>query len=286
MDETLRAALRGYLAAGRRADSLRPGGIDRPEASRCWRSRASPAAAPVPFPHTFLRLAAAVADGNPRYDHVTYESGPAHPADGRRGAAGRRGGALLRASLRALLGPLLYPAGARLALLGGGAQRPGDYLRPADPGHLRGATPCRRTAGCWATASTCCCRRRCCARRPRRRSWRLAWCGPGRRTVVHLLCFARERRSESFDQPRGRAQGLDIVEDAVPLLDQRLAVKLPAAPRRATLQPHGAALPVEYRARLRPRAGDPARRPRHGGVRRAVAPALLRAAVRRPPAGR
>ena len=69
----------------------------------------------------------------------------------------------------------------------------------------------------------------------------------GSRTVVHLLCFARERRAESFDHRLGRPLGLDIVEDAIPLLDQSLAVKLPAAPRGAALQPHGVALPVEYR---------------------------------------
>ena len=69
----------------------------------------------------------------------------------------------------------------------------------------------------------------------------------GPRTVVHLLCFARERRAESFDHRLGRTTGLDIVEDAIPLLEQPLAVKLPEAPRGATLQPHGVALPVAYR---------------------------------------
>ena len=37
------------------------------------------------------------------------------------------------------------------------------------------------------------------------------------------------------------------MEDAIPLLEQRLAVKLPAAPRGAALQPHGVGLPMEYR---------------------------------------
>ena len=34
----------------------------------------------------------------------------------------------------------------------------------------------------------------------------------------------------------------------MPLVGQELAVKLPSAPARAHLQPHGVALPVDYRA--------------------------------------
>jgi hypothetical protein len=68
----------------------------------------------------------------------------------------------------------------------------------------------------------------------------------GPRTVVHLLCFARERRTDAFDHRTGQSAGLDIVEDAFPLVDQALAVKLPAAPRRAHLEPHGVDLPVDY----------------------------------------
>ena len=65
--------------------------------------------------------------------------------------------------------------------------------------------------------------------------------------VVHLLCFARERRTDSYDHRAGRSSGLDIVEDAIPLVGQALAVKLPAPPARAHLQPHGVELPVDYR---------------------------------------
>ena len=69
----------------------------------------------------------------------------------------------------------------------------------------------------------------------------------GSRTVVHLLCFARERRTDSYDHRTGRSSGLDIVEDAIPLVGQALAVKLPAPPRRAHLELHGVELPVDYR---------------------------------------
>lgn len=54
--------------------------------------------------------------------------------------------------------------------------------------------------------------------------------------AIHLLSFSSERRAE----------GLDVVEDAIPLVDMPLAIRCPAAPSKATLQPMGRALPLEY----------------------------------------
>ena len=58
----------------------------------------------------------------------------------------------------------------------------------------------------------------------------------GGATIVHLLSFAPERRAE----------GLDIVEDALPLVDVPVAVKLAKKPRSARLEPHGRDLACEY----------------------------------------
>jgi hypothetical protein len=55
-------------------------------------------------------------------------------------------------------------------------------------------------------------------------------------TVVHLLSFIPQRRTD----------GLDLIEDAVPLVDMPLSVRLDAAPRRAHLEPHGVELPVAW----------------------------------------
>ena len=59
----------------------------------------------------------------------------------------------------------------------------------------------------------------------------------GRRTVVHLLSYIPMRRCEQ----------LDIIEDAVPLVDMPLAVNLARPPRRAVLVPTGEQLPFEYK---------------------------------------
>jgi hypothetical protein len=59
----------------------------------------------------------------------------------------------------------------------------------------------------------------------------------GRRTVVHLLSF----------YPARRAEGLDMIEDAFPLVDVPLAVRLDRPPTRALLAPAGEALGFDYR---------------------------------------
>ncbi|MBD3392266.1 MAG: hypothetical protein GF418_09380 [Chitinivibrionales bacterium] len=58
-----------------------------------------------------------------------------------------------------------------------------------------------------------------------------------KRTAVHLLSFAAERRAED----------LDIVEDPIPLVDMPLAVRLDRKPRRVLLVPEEHELPFAYR---------------------------------------
>jgi len=59
----------------------------------------------------------------------------------------------------------------------------------------------------------------------------------GRQTIVHLLQFVAERRTDV----------LDLVEDIVPLHDVALSVRAEAAPRRVTLAPSRVELPFEHR---------------------------------------
>jgi len=58
----------------------------------------------------------------------------------------------------------------------------------------------------------------------------------GRRTIVHLLYYAAERR----------AQNLDIIEDIVPLANVAVALKLAKPPREAYLAPSRQPLSFEY----------------------------------------
>ncbi|MCX5659188.1 MAG: alpha-L-fucosidase [Planctomycetota bacterium] len=58
----------------------------------------------------------------------------------------------------------------------------------------------------------------------------------GKRTIVHLLSFAPVRRTPN----------LDIVEEATPLRDVPVSVKLAKAPKNVTLQPSGEAIPFKY----------------------------------------
>ena len=58
----------------------------------------------------------------------------------------------------------------------------------------------------------------------------------GAATIVHLLSFVRERRGE-----------LDIVEDAMPLVDQPISIRTDRPPKRVELAPHGERLDHEYR---------------------------------------
>lgn len=235
VDDALRAALRAYLAQGGALLLSGAAGLSA-DGAPVLAEQGVTGGGPCPFSHTFLRVAAAVAEGIPEYDHVTYESGPRiQPAGGAESLAGvvepyfeRHFAGFSGHSYTppAQLSP--YSAVVRngrvitfaLPILG-------TYGRHAVPVHRRLLgncidlllpAPLVRAAAAPSLLETTVVR-------------------AGSRTVVHLLCFARERR----------APGLDIVEDAIPLLDQRLAVKLPAAPRSAALQPHGVDLPVAYR---------------------------------------
>lgn len=58
----------------------------------------------------------------------------------------------------------------------------------------------------------------------------------GKRTIVHLLQYAPERRTEK----------LDIVEDIVPLFDVPLSLKLEKAPKKAYIAPEQTPVPFEY----------------------------------------
>jgi hypothetical protein len=58
----------------------------------------------------------------------------------------------------------------------------------------------------------------------------------GERSVVHLLFYPSERRAE----------GLDIIEDIIPLVNLKLSVKLSQAPGKVYLAPQGTPLPFEY----------------------------------------
>ena len=55
-------------------------------------------------------------------------------------------------------------------------------------------------------------------------------------TVVHLLSFNVERRAE----------GLDVVEEPLPVIDAEVRVRLAGRPASAHLQPHGIALDVDW----------------------------------------
>ena len=235
VDEPLRAALRGYLAQGGALILSGRAGLSA-AGEPVLEEQGVAGCGPTPFSHTFLRLAAAVAEGIPAYDHVTYESGPRiRPAGGAESLAGVVEPYFERHFARfsghsytppAQLSPY-SPVVRNGRVITFAPPILGTYGRHAVPVHRRLLGNCidlllpeplLRAAGAPSLLETTVVR-------------------AGSRTVVHLLCFARERRAE----------GLDVVEDAIPLVDQRLAVKLPAAPRGAALQPHGVALPVTYR---------------------------------------
>jgi len=245
VDDALRTALRGYLGQGGTLILSGAAGFDA-AGQPLLPEQGVESHGPSPFSHTCLRLAQAVAGGIPEYDHVTYETGPRiKPAPGAESLAGVVEPYFERHFAR--FSGHSYTAPAQLspwsAVVRNGPVITfalpilGTYGRHAVPVHRRLLGNCidlllpqplLRAADAPSLLETTVVR-------------------AGPRTVVHLLCFARERRAESFDHRLGRTTGLDIVEDAIPLLEQPLAVKLPEAPRGATLQPHGVALPVAYR---------------------------------------
>jgi hypothetical protein len=60
----------------------------------------------------------------------------------------------------------------------------------------------------------------------------------GKRTIVHLLYYAAERRTEK----------LDLIEDVVPIFDIPLSLKLAKGPKRVYMAPEEASVPFEYLA--------------------------------------
>ena len=62
--------------------------------------------------------------------------------------------------------------------------------------------------------------------------------GQGKRTIVHLLCYSPERRTEK----------LDLIEDVVPLFDVPVSLRLDGAPRKVYTAPDETPIPFEYLA--------------------------------------
>jgi len=59
-----------------------------------------------------------------------------------------------------------------------------------------------------------------------------------KRTIVHLLYYTAERRTEK----------LDLIEDVVPIFDLAMSLKVAKAPRRVYLAPQGTDVAFEYLA--------------------------------------
>jgi hypothetical protein len=60
----------------------------------------------------------------------------------------------------------------------------------------------------------------------------------GKRTIVHVLHYTPERRTER----------LDIIEDIVPLFDVPLSLRLDRAPKKVYAAPEQTPIPFEYLA--------------------------------------
>ena len=245
VDEALLAKLRAYVSGGGGLILSGQAGFNE-QGEPVLAEQGVAAGGASPFSHTFLRMAPAVAGGIPDYDHVTYETGfRMQPAAGAESLVGVVEPYFERHFVR--FSGHSYTPPAELspwsAVVRNGSVITialpilGLYGRHAVPAHRRLLGNCidlllpeplvRATDAPSLLETT------------------VVRSGP--RTVVHLLCFARERRTDAYDHRAGQSSGLDIVEDAIPLVDQELAVKLPAGPRRAHLQPHGVDLPVDYR---------------------------------------
>lgn len=64
--------------------------------------------------------------------------------------------------------------------------------------------------------------------------------------VVHLLSFLSTRVADGQTVGHQGQHGLDLIEDALPVVDARLSIRLDAPPSRVTLEPGGEALDVEW----------------------------------------
>ena len=245
VDEALLAKLRAYVSGGGGLILSGQAGFDE-QGEPVLAEQGVAAGGASPFSHTFLRMAPAVAGGIPDYDHVTYETGfRMQPAAGAESLVGVVEPYFERHFVR--FSGHSYTPPAELspwsAVVRNGSVITialpilGLYGRHAVPAHRRLLGNCidlllPEPLVCATDA-------------PSLLETTVVRSGP--RTVVHLLCFARERRTDAYDHRTGQSAGLDIVEDAIPLVDQELAVQLPGEPRRAHLEPHGVDLPVDYR---------------------------------------
>jgi hypothetical protein len=63
--------------------------------------------------------------------------------------------------------------------------------------------------------------------------------------VVHLLSFLPSRQAEAVNPRTGLLEGIDLVNDAFPLVDVDVSVRLENPPKAVSLQPH--AVPLDWK---------------------------------------
>ena len=239
VDDAFRAALRDYVAGGGALMLCGTAALD-PEGTPLFAEQGIEACGPSPYGNVFLRPARAVSDGLADFDHALYESGfRMVPAGGARSLV-RVVEPYFERSHDRFSGHSYTPPG-RLSrysaivlnrLEGGGAVITSSaplfaaYGRHAVPEH-------RRLIGnCLALLLP-----RPLVRAPEAPSvLETTVMKKGAATIVHLLSFVRERRGD-----------LDIVEDALPLLDLPISIRMDRPPKRVELAPHGERLDHEYR---------------------------------------
>ena len=245
VDAALQAALRGYVAGGGSLMLCGPAALA-PDGTPLLAEQGIEAHGPSPYGTTFLRPARAVADGLARFDHALYEPGfRMTPAAGARSLA-RVVEPYFERSHDRFSGHSYTPPDrlSRYSAIvlnrpdGGGAVLTGSaplfaaYGRHAVPEHRRLIGNCLglllprplvRAPEAPSALETTVMRK-------------------GAATIVHLLSFVRERRTEGSG-----GAGLDVVEDALPLLDVPISIRTDRPPDRVELAPHGARLDHEYR---------------------------------------
>ncbi|HEY5454093.1 MAG TPA: hypothetical protein VIJ96_01355 [Acidothermaceae bacterium] len=64
--------------------------------------------------------------------------------------------------------------------------------------------------------------------------------------MVHLLSFLASRQAEGVSPLTRAVEGIDMVHDPFPLVGVTVSVRSDWEPSRATLQPHGRKLDVDY----------------------------------------
>ena len=239
VDDAFRAALRDYVAGGGSLMLCGTAALD-PEGTPLLAEQGIEACGPSPYGNIFLRPARAVSDGMSDFDHALYESGfRMVPAGGARSLV-RVVEPYFERSYDRFSGHSYTPPGrlsrysaivlnrleAGGALLTASAPLFAAYGRHAVPEH-------RRLIGnCLALLLP-----RPLVRAPEAPSvLETTVMKKGAATIVHLLSFVRERRGD-----------LDIVEDALPLLDLPISIRTERPPKHVELAPHGERLDHEYR---------------------------------------